>query len=247
MNSLSPVTQLEALQKPVPVADKARREGLGCAEREVLRQEKNLRNKGGETTTIYRYSTGPDGKRYITGATVIIRTDAEDDSNALAKNKGTPQDGKNDSETASEQPGKEEPLSPDPAQAAVLAQMAAIEREVIAHEAAHKSVGGQFTGAVSYSYVTGPDGRRYIAGGEVSISAPEGKTPEETIEIMEQVKRAALAPASPSGQDLQVAAAASAAQMKARAEMARQAAEEAYTPGTDPARQGSYSPFSLVA
>jgi hypothetical protein len=63
----------------------------------------------------------------------------------------------------------------------------------------------------------------------VSISAPEGKTPEETIQIMEQVKRAALAPASPSPQDLRVAAAASAAQMRARAEIARQGALKAYS------------------
>jgi hypothetical protein len=63
----------------------------------------------------------------------------------------------------------------------------------------------------------------------VSISAPEGKTPEETILIMEQVKRAALAPGSPSPQDLRVAAAASAAQMRARAEMAKRDAVRAYS------------------
>ncbi len=90
-------------------------------------------------------------------------------------------------------------------------------------------MGGQFAGPVSYSYATGADGRRYIVGGEVSISAPEGKTPEETIRIMEQVKRAALAPGSPSPQDLRVAAAASAAQMRARAEMAKQDASRAYS------------------
>jgi len=82
------------------------------------------------------------------------------------------------------------------------------EQEVIAHEQAHKSVGGDVTGPISYTYTTGPDDKRYIDGGEVSITAGKGSTPEETIKILEKVRAAALAPAQPSPQDLRVAASA---------------------------------------
>jgi len=101
-------------------------------------------------------------------------------------------------------------------------RLRAIEEKVKAHEQAHKSAGGQFTGAVSYTYTTGPDGKRYITGGEVAIQIVKGKTPDETIRNMEIVRRAALAPADPSPQDRAVAAQASQIQQRARAEKAKQ-------------------------
>lgn len=91
------------------------------------------------------------------------------------------------------------------------------EQSIRAHEAAHMAAGGAFAGGVSYVYAKGPDGKMYISGGEVPIQAPEGKTPEETIKNMEIVKRAALAPADPSAQDLAVAAAAMQIESRARA------------------------------
>jgi hypothetical protein len=94
------------------------------------------------------------------------------------------------------------------------------EQEVIAHEAAHKAVGGGLAGAVSYTYTQGPDGKSYITGGEVSIHVPVSGDPEKTLRDMEQVQRAALAPANPSGQDLAVAAKAAAAATDARRELA---------------------------
>lgn len=81
-----------------------------------------------------------------------------------------------------------------------------IEEKVKAHEAAHKAVGGNLASSASYSYTQGPDGRSYITGGEVQIDMSGGRTPEETISKMQQVIRAALAPADPSGQDRAVAA-----------------------------------------
>ena len=65
----------------------------------------------------------------------------------------------------------------------------------------------------------GPDGKRYIAGGEVPIDMSSGTTPEETIAKMSQVRRAALAPADPSPQDNAVAAAAGAKQVEAQGEI----------------------------
>ncbi|MBN8525444.1 MAG: hypothetical protein J0M02_08920, partial [Planctomycetes bacterium] len=97
-------------------------------------------------------------------------------------------------------------LSPD--QLRMLAQLQARDREVRAHESAHKAVGGSLAGGVSYSYQTGPDGRRYAVGGEVSIDMGSAGDPRTTVERMRQVVAAALAPAQPSAQDRAVAAAA---------------------------------------
>ncbi len=52
-----------------------------------------------------------------------------------------------------------------------------------------------------------------------------GSTPEETLRNMQQVQRAALAPADPSGQDRKVAARAAAIAAKAQGEIASQRAE----------------------
>ncbi|WP_456383889.1 putative metalloprotease CJM1_0395 family protein [Persephonella sp.] len=101
-------------------------------------------------------------------------------------------------------------------------QLRMIEQKVKAHEMAHKAAGGDLTGPVKYKYKKGPDGKLYIVGGEVPIKLKQGKTPEETIQIAQKIKRAALAPADPSAQDRAVAAAASMLEMRAKAELAKQ-------------------------
>lgn len=97
-------------------------------------------------------------------------------------------------------------------------QLKITEKKVIAHETAHKSAGGQYAGAISYEYKRGPDGNMYISGGEVPIDTSEEKTPEQTMQKMEQIKRAALAPADPSSQDVKIAAEAAAKAQKAKQE-----------------------------
>jgi hypothetical protein len=106
-------------------------------------------------------------------------------------------------------------------------RLKAVEAKVKAHEAAHKAAGGAMTGAVTYQYTTGPDGKRYITGGEVSISLSRGSTPEQTISNMEQVIRAALAPADPSPQDRAVAGQATAIEQQARQEKTTEKNKEA--------------------
>ncbi|GAB5381823.1 MAG: putative metalloprotease CJM1_0395 family protein [Aliiglaciecola sp.] len=101
------------------------------------------------------------------------------------------------------------------------------DREVRAHEQAHASVGGQYAGSPSYEFESGPDGRQYAVGGEVSIDISEENTPEETVRKMQQVRAAALAPADPSPQDLRVASEATQIATEARSDIARQDAEEA--------------------
>ena len=112
---------------------------------------------------------------------------------------------------------------------ALIRELAARDREVRAHEQAHNSVGGEYAGAAEYTYEVGPDGKRYAVGGEVSIDVSKVPgDPEATIEKADQVRRAALAPAEPSAQDLRVAALASQIELEAQSELrAQQRAEVA--------------------
>ena len=95
------------------------------------------------------------------------------------------------------------------------------DRKVRAHEAAHLSAGGQFArGGANYTYERGPDGQYYAVGGEVSLDASRvPDDPQATLEKARALQRAALAPAEPSSQDLQVAAQARAMAAEARAEI----------------------------
>ena len=101
------------------------------------------------------------------------------------------------------------------------------DAEVRAHEAAHAATGGSFAGSPSYEYQVGPDGKRYAVGGEVKIdTAPVEGDPQATIQKLQQVQAAALAPAEPSDQDRKVAQAAAAALREAQAELAAQSRAE---------------------
>jgi hypothetical protein len=76
----------------------------------------------------------------------------------------------------------------------------------------------------SFSYQRGPDGRFYAVGGEVSIdTSPVPGDPQATASKAEQIQRAALAPAQPSGQDRAVAAQAARMAMEARLQQALEA------------------------
>jgi SprA-related family len=122
----------------------------------------------------------------------------------------------------------------------VVQELRARDAEVRAHEQAHAAAGGAKTSGASYTFETGPDGKRYAVDGEVSIQVSEGRTPQETIRNAEQARRAALAPRSPSGQDRSVAAKASQMAANARAEATQEQAPEAeprHVPGHQAKRQ----------
>lgn len=123
----------------------------------------------------------------------------------------------------------------DPSEAAMIRELAQRDREVRQHEMAHKSAAGSAAGAVSYDYQRGPDGRLYAVGGEVDIRlAPPSNDPREVQRYAEQILRAALAPAEPSGQDRQVAAQARAMLADAQAEISRtQSSESTQAVDTD--------------
>ena len=118
-----------------------------------------------------------------------------------------------------EQQEKAEQQQQEAKEQKVIDQLEMRDREVRAHEQAHAAIGGSLAGAPSYEFQTGPDGKKYAVGGEVSIDVSKTNDPESTIRKMQTVRAAALAPAEPSSQDRKVAAEASQNIAEARAEM----------------------------
>ena len=105
--------------------------------------------------------------------------------------------------------------------------LAARDREVRAHEQAHAAVGGAYAGHPHYDYTRGPNGVRYAQSGHVNIDISEVPgDPQATLQKMQVVSRAALAPAEPSAQDRAVAAKASMQAAQARAEIAAERTAE---------------------
>ncbi|MBR1601948.1 MAG: hypothetical protein IJ667_00730 [Synergistaceae bacterium] len=212
-------------------------------EQDILAQEQNLKSRlgsGAEVHTVYHYTLGADGKRYITGASVTMKGSEEDLERAgglstkeiqvkqdddLSKVHGSEDErsssdkSNNNSSSGSNLAGNKD-LSES--EEKVIQELKDTEREVIAHEAAHQAAAGAFGGGVSYTYTKGPDGKSYITGGEVPIQMRTGSTPEETLRNMQQVQRAASAPADPSGQDRKVAARAAAMAAEARQQISRE-------------------------
>ena len=102
-----------------------------------------------------------------------------------------------------------------------IKELKARDTEVRIHEQAHAAVGGQYAGSPSYEYQRGPDGTNYAVGGEVQIDVAEIEgDPQATIEKMQTVRAAALAPAEPSGADRAIAADATQKLAAAQAELA---------------------------
>ena len=137
-------------------------------------------------------------------------------------NKKGPAQGANDSGTRND--GDYRELNPtkgldelSPEEKAELRRMQQKDREIRMHEAAHYAAGAQYVrSSPKFRYKTGPDGKRYVDGGEVIIDGSKPMTPEEAVKKAEILLRAALAPAKPSAPDR--AAASRAKQMAREAE-----------------------------
>ncbi|RVU36676.1 hypothetical protein EOI86_15995 [Hwanghaeella grinnelliae] len=138
------------------------------------------------------------------------------------------EEGANEGATVTAQAGSA--LSPDgltPEQQQVVAELERTDAEIKRHEQAHAAAGGPYAGAPSYDYTRGPNGRLYAIGGDVQIdAAPIPGNPEATIQKMQIVRRAALAPANPSPQDQRVAAIAQQRITEARREQSELELEE---------------------
>jgi len=130
----------------------------------------------------------------------------------------------------SEQQSSRQRLAPKeltPEQQQQVAELQQIDRAVRTHEQAHLSAGrGVITSAANFSYIYGPDGKRYAVGGEVGIDTSAEKKPEANIDKGIRIQAAALAPRDPSPQDYRVASIGSQLEAQGRGDLARQQSEE---------------------
>ena len=140
-------------------------------------------------------------------------------SNTVAPNTQTPKAGARTAATADEQAA---------AKQQEIRELASRDREVRNHEQAHAAAGGAHAGSPQYEFTAGPNGVSYATGGHVSIDISDVPgDAQATIDKMQTVQRAALAPAQPSAQDRAVAAEASAKATEARAELRKENQEKA--------------------
>lgn len=126
----------------------------------------------------------------------------------------------------------------------VVARLQERDRAVRAHELAHIAAGGGVvTSGASYTYETGPDGKRYANGGEVGIDVSPGRTPQDTLRKAQQIRASALAPADPSAQDRSIAARADQMASEARVDLADVSSQQV---GAPPTRGGNDDPASVL-
>jgi len=113
-----------------------------------------------------------------------------------------------------------------------VSQLKEQDREVHQHEQAHvSSAGGYAQGGASYEYQIGPDGKKYAISGQVNIdTSPIANNPEATIQKAQTIRKAASAPADPSGQDRSVASEASNMEREARQEVKESFKEASRSP-----------------
>ncbi|WP_440874841.1 putative metalloprotease CJM1_0395 family protein [Thalassotalea sp. PLHSN55] len=150
--------------------------------------------------------------------------DAQQES---SEQKSSQQDEQHQQQTNQQEHDHPEHEHQEQAEQQLIKELVARDAEVKRHENAHASVGGLATGAPSYQYQTGPDGKRYAVGGEVSVdlTAVSGD-PTATIAKMQRVQAAALAPVNPSIQDTKVAATAAKIILQAQSELLTAEAEQ---------------------
>ena len=156
-------------------------------EQEILAEEQALKAKLGNSAqvhTVYHYTMGTDGRRYITGASVTMKG-SEEDLNRVSGGVATEdlqtkqqevrgsqrkEDQKNEDtqniikSEADKREARKEDAKSENEKDAQIRELKQTEREVIAHEAAHQAAAGEFGGGVSYTYTKGPDGKSYITG-----------------------------------------------------------------------------------
>lgn len=157
--------------------------------------------------------TNDSGTYDSTGQLQQNKVIAEDDEQQEQQSKG-----------GSEQEASEQEQQNQEAEQQQIEELKARDREVRLHEQAHARVGGQYAGSPTYEYQRGPDGNNYAVGGQVMIDVAEvPNDPKATIDKMQTVRAAALAPAEPSGADRAIAADATQKMASAQADLAQRA------------------------
>ena len=204
-----------------PPTEQARRDALrrdlftpvkesekSAAEKPLLSDEK-ARAVGNSNNQVTLYNA--NGKETETQQAVEGRNDQQRDER---ESQG------NDQQAASDD---KQQTQAEPAEQQKIQELKARDAEVKTHEQAHAAAGGQHAGAPSYSYEQGPDGKRYAVDGEVPIDVSKvADDPQATIQKLQQVQAAAMAPAQPSGADLRIAAEAAQGIVQAQNELTQQ-------------------------
>lgn len=204
-----------------PPTEQARRDALrrdlftpvkesekSAAEKPLLSDEK-ARAAGNSNNQVTLYNA--NGKETETQQAVEGRNDQQRDER---ESQG------NDQQAASDD---KQQTQAEPAEQQKIQELKARDAEVKTHEQAHAAAGGQYAGAPSYSYEQGPDGKRYAVDGEVPIDVSKvADDPQATIQKLQQVQAAAMAPAQPSGADLRIAAEAAQGIVQAQHELTQQ-------------------------
>lgn len=195
---------------PMPASDGVGRENL---QRTAIQAPASSPQSGSSTDA----SNGRNGA--VNGSTNDAKTAVDGESKEARKDGRSAEDKRESERTPQEQRQIEQQVT----------ELKNRDAEVRTHEQAHAAVGGQYAGSPSYEYQRGPNGKSYAVGGEVRIdvSVVPGD-PQATIQKMQVVRRAALAPAEPSSADRAIAAEASIKAAEARAELAKTNA-----PGSD--------------
>ena len=99
-----------------------------------------------------------------------------------------------------------DPVDLTPEEQAEVDRLRIRDQQVRQEEQAHAANAGDLAGPISYTTVTGPDGRSYAVGGSVSIRAQAvSGDPAEAERIGARLAAAAHAAVNPSAQDLSVA------------------------------------------
>ena len=99
-----------------------------------------------------------------------------------------------------------DPLELSPEERAEVDRLRIRDQQVRQEEQAHAANAGDLAGPISYTTVTGPDGRSYAVGGSVGIRAQVASgDPAEAERIGARLAAAAHAAVNPSAQDLSVA------------------------------------------
>ncbi|HEX2953887.1 MAG TPA: putative metalloprotease CJM1_0395 family protein, partial [Bacillota bacterium] len=157
-----------------------------------------------------RLSLSPEAKRLLKSA-----GDPSQNDRASKEKVHSTQSGKDP--TKATKSSKNERLSES--EQKMVDELVKRDQQVRTHEAAHAAAAGSYAiGGPSYEFQQGPDGKNYAVGGHVKLDMKPESTPEATIAKMQTIRRAALAPADPSGADRSVAASAAKMEMDARRE-----------------------------
>ncbi len=206
-------------------------------------QVQNQGDQAAEVSTVFPQVNAADAARFnSTSDTTKTPVNAPEGSDA-GDTADTSTEAQSGANRASSNEKGASPTELSPEELKQIQELAQRDREVRAHERAHQAAGGGHAGAASYTYQSGPDGKRYAIGGEVPIDlSPVPGNPEATIAKMRIVKAAALAPAEPSPQDRNVAAAAARQMLQAQEELAALVARESEIRSAERAERAEQSP-----